>query len=254
MEERMQSRPLPAQDPTGNGAASGWVAAATPYRPLQWPARVVEALLAVYLLVSLAAVAVDWLELNLWPRLLHDPAGLLEAQAIAANSRQPLLAVLQAGAYLLTSVGFLVWFHRAYTNLQALGMEHLPYTPGWAVGAWLVPLLNLVRPKRMMDTIWRGSDPDRPRTADAFWRDGPVHALVHWWWAVFLLQWLVDRVLAALLHQGFRSEEALHAISVRTLVSDSLGLVLGVLCFEVVRRATRRQRARAEVYSQPRTA
>jgi hypothetical protein len=197
----MQSRPLRAQGPPGKGASSGW-AAATPYRPLDWPARVVEVLLAVYLLVTLAAVAFDWLELNLWTRLLHAPASLLEAHATSANSRQALLAVLQAGAYLLTSVGFLVWFHRAYTNLRALGMEPLPHTPGWAVGAWLVPLLNLVRPKRMMNTIWQGSDPDRPRTNDSFRRNGQVHALVHWWWAVLLLRWLIDRVLAALLHQG----------------------------------------------------
>ena len=61
-------------------------------------------------------------------------------------------------------VGFLVWLHRAWTNLLALGREPLPYSPGWAVGAWLVPFLNLVRPKRMMDIVWRGSDPDRPRT------------------------------------------------------------------------------------------
>jgi hypothetical protein len=68
---------------------------------------------------------------------------------------------------------------------------------------------------------------------------------VHWWWVVFVGSWVVDRVLAALLHQGLRSEFSLEVISVRTLVSDIFGLVLGVLCFEVVRRATRRQRVRA---------
>jgi hypothetical protein len=94
MEESMQSRPLPEQGPTGKSAASGWVAAATPYRPLEWPARVVEVLLVVYLLVSLAAVVFDWLELDLWTRLLHDPASLLEAHATSTYSRQALLAVL----------------------------------------------------------------------------------------------------------------------------------------------------------------
>jgi Domain of unknown function (DUF4328) len=72
------------------------------------------------------------------------------------------------GASLATAVGFLVWFHRAYTNLPALGIEPLPYATGWTIGAWLVPLLNLVRPKQIMDTIWRGSDPDRP-PFDPFW-------------------------------------------------------------------------------------
>jgi hypothetical protein len=240
----VQSRPLPEQGPTGQDALSGWGAEATPYRPLDWPARVVELLLVVYLVVTLVAVAFDWLELNLWTRLVHEPASLLEAHPTSTNGRQALAQVLQSCAYLLTGVGFLVWFHRAYTNLTALGRQPLPYSPGWAIGAWLVPFLNLVRPKRMMDIIWQGSDPDQPRR-DGLWRDGPVHALVHWWWVVFVGSWVVDRVLAAVLHQGLRSESGLEVISVRTLVSDSLGLLLGVLCFEVVRRATRRQRARA---------
>jgi Domain of unknown function (DUF4328) len=240
----MQSRPLPEQGPTRQGASSGWGAEETAYRPLDWPARAVEFLLAVYLVVTVVAVAFDWLELNLWTRLLHDPVSLLEAHPTSINGRQALAQVLQSCAYLLTGVGFLVWFHRAYTNLIALGREPLPYSPGWAIGAWLVPFLNLVRPKRMMDIVWRGSDPDRP-WPDGFWRNRPVHALVHWWWAVFVGSWVVDRVLAALLHQGLRSEFALEVISVRTFFSDSLGLLLGVLCFEVVRRATRRQRGRA---------
>lgn len=240
----MQNRPLPERGPAGPDASSGWAPTRTPYRPLGAPAGVVKVLLAVYLLVTLAALASDWLQLDLPARLLHDPAGLLAAEANATNSRHTLLALLQGGAYLLISVGFLVWFHRAYTNLAALGIEPLPYSPGWAVGAWLVPILNLVRPKQIMDTIWRGSDPDRPRL-DGFWRNGRVPALVHWWWAMLLLRWLVDRVLAALLHHGFSSAVALRTTSIRSLVSQSLGLVLGLLCFELVRQATRRQQARA---------
>jgi hypothetical protein len=123
-------------------------------------------------------------------------------------------------------------------------MEPLPFAPGWAVGAWPVPFLNLVRPKQIMDTIWRGSDPDRP-PVDGFWSNGPVPVLVHLWWAVLLLSWLADRVLVTLLRNGSSSVEALRAASVGTLASDGLGLLLGLLCFELVRRATRRQQARA---------
>jgi hypothetical protein len=43
--------------------------------------------------------------------LHHDPTSVLEAEASASDSRQALLTLLQAGAYLATGVGFLVWFH-----------------------------------------------------------------------------------------------------------------------------------------------
>jgi hypothetical protein len=230
--------------PSGWDTSSGWAAPASAYRPLDRSAVLVQVLLAVFTLVTVASVASDWLELNLLGRLLHDPASVLEAEANASDSRQALLASLQLGAYLLTAIGFLVWFRRAYTNLRALGMEPLPYAAGWTIGGWLVPFLSLVRPKQIMDAIWRGSDPDRPRH-DALWRRGSVPALVHLWWAVFLLSWLVDRVLVTLLRNGSGSIEALHDGSIATLASDGLDLLLAVLCFEMVRRATRRQQARA---------
>jgi hypothetical protein len=241
----MRSDASSEQGPIGSEAPSGWTAPRTPYRPLGGPARLVQLLLAVFTLVTLAAVVSDWLEVNLLTRLLHDPASVLDAEANAVDSRQALLALLQAGAYLLTAVGFLVWFHRAYTNLPALGMEPLPFAPGWVVGAWLVPFLNLVRPKQIMDNIWRGSDPDKPSRLDGIWHHGPVPALVHLWWAVFLLSWLVDRVLVVLLRNGSTTVEGLRAASIGALASDGLGLVLGLLCLEMVRRATRRQQARA---------
>ena len=236
-------RPLPAQGPTGPDAPSGWTTR-TPYRPLGGPARVVKVLVAVFTAVTLAAVVSDWLELSLLTRLLHDPDSVLDAEASASDSRQALLALLQAGAYLLTGLGFVVWFHRAYTNLPALGMEPLPFAAGWAVGAWVVPILGLFRPKQIMDSIWRGSDPNRP-PHDGFWRKGPVPALLHLWWAAYLLPWAVDRVVAALVRNGSPTVERLRTASIGTLASDVLLLAAGVLCFELVRRATRRQQARA---------
>jgi hypothetical protein len=239
-----------AQGPTGWAAPSGRVAPRPSYRPLGGPARLVQVLLAIFTLVTLAAVVSDWLELNLLNRMLHDPGSLLLSEANASDDRQALMALLQIGAYALTAIGFLVWFRRAYTNLPVLGTDPLPYAPGWTLGAWLVPYLNLVRPKQIMDTIWRGSDPDRP-LADTVVRKGPVSALVHLWWAVFVLSWLVDRGLVVLLRNGSDSVEALRAGSLGTLAADGLDLVLALLCFELVRRATRRQQARAARVAPP---
>jgi Domain of unknown function (DUF4328) len=241
----MRNDPPPAQGPTGWGAPSGRVAPRPAYRPLGGPARIVYLLLAVFALVTVAAMLSDWLEVSLLTRILHDPASVREAEATASDDRQALLGVVQLGAFLLTAVGFLVWFRRAYTNLPGLGMEPLPFGTGWTVGAWVVPFLNLVRPKQIMDTIWRGSDPGRP-SFDARWREGPVPLFVHLWWAVFLLSGLVDWVLVAALGDGSGSVESLRRVSLGTLGTDALDLVLALLCFEVVRRTTRRQQARAD--------
>jgi hypothetical protein len=61
-------------------------------------------------------------------------------------------------------------FRRAYRNLPALGAESPRFSSGWAVGAWFVPFLNLVRPKQIMDDIWRASDPALPAHPGAAWK------------------------------------------------------------------------------------
>ena len=218
---------------------------ARPYRPLAGPARVVQVLLAVYTLIVLAAVASDWLEVNLLNRLLHDPAGVLPSEVSASDVRQ-VLSLLQIGATLAIAVAFVVWFHRAFANLPALGMAPLPFGAGWAIGGWLVPILNLFRPKNIMDDIWRGSDPDRPSRLDGFWHDGPVPALVHAWWALYLVSSLVGFVVAALIdNTTSRTVESVRTGWLATLASDVLELVLALVCLELVRRVTRRQQARA---------
>ncbi|QYO65100.1 DUF4328 domain-containing protein [Leptolyngbya sp. 7M] len=45
-----------------------------------------------------------------------------------------------------TIVLFLVWLYRAHKNLFSLKPTHLDFSPGWAVGWWFIPFLNLVRP------------------------------------------------------------------------------------------------------------
>ena len=67
------------------------------------------------------------------------------------------------GIFLVTGIVFIVWFRDAYKNVGRLGVAGLRWSSGWAVGAWLVPFLNLRRPKEMLNDMWRGSNPSLPR-------------------------------------------------------------------------------------------
>lgn len=70
-------------------------------------------------------------------------------------------------------VVFLWWFRRAYGNLPALGRER-HFDVGWSIGAWVVPVLNLFRPKGIADELWVAGD--APHAA------ARPSALVAWWW------------------------------------------------------------------------
>jgi hypothetical protein len=222
------------------------MAGAARYRPLRGPARALQQLLAIFVLVTLASLVADSIELGLLTRLLHEGSSGLTAEAATADGRQALVDLLQAAVYVATAIPFLVWFHRAYANLPALGMAPLEVGAGWAIGGWFVPLLNLVRPKEIMNDIWRGSDPDRASRLDGFWRVGPVSGLVHLWWTLVLLSWLVDRIVFAVIRIGPQTVASLRTSTMVSLTADVLDVALGLVALELVRRTSRRQQARAD--------
>jgi len=92
----------------------------------------------------------------------------------------------QAVLLLIAAGVFITWFFQAYKNMRRLGVQEMRYGNGWAVGSWFVPILSLVRPKQMANDIWRGSE--RGTDINSGWKSVPVPALVHWWWALFLIR------------------------------------------------------------------
>jgi len=214
------------------------------YKSLGTLARTLIVLLAVTLVLGMIAVFSDWVELDLLGRIVADPESVSTAEADASDQRQALIALLEFLLWLGTVVVFLVWFRRAYRNLPALGAESLRFSSGWAVGAWFVPFLNLVRPKQIMDDIWRASDPALPAQPSATGNQQPVPFLIVGWWAMFLVTNLLSWYAFTLTRNAVSTEELRNASAVN-FASDVLYLPLTVLVYLVIARVTRRQEARA---------
>jgi hypothetical protein len=157
-----------------------------------------------------------------------------------------------AGAYLTTlviaAVAFLVWFYRAYRNLPRRGIADLRYGPGWAIGAWFVPILNFFRPKQIANDIWRGSFLPQGDTRSR-WTDSKVSSLLHWWWGTWIagsiVSWIAIRMIGSANSDVTSSTtEALE--EERTgLYGDQLSSVLliiaAILAIILIRRISERQ-------------
>ena len=61
---------------------------------------------------------------------------------------------------------FLVWFYRARKNADGRGQRQR-WSPGWAIGAWVVPIVNLWFPYQIMADIWRANLPTDRRNQPA---------------------------------------------------------------------------------------
>jgi uncharacterized protein DUF4328 len=81
---------------------------------------------------------------------------------------------------LATLVVFWRWIYVAHRNLPALGVRYLEVTPGWAVGWFFIPFLNLWYPFKGMRFLWRAShSPQAPDQQDGGW-EAPT------WWILYL--------------------------------------------------------------------
>jgi uncharacterized protein DUF4328 len=86
------------------------------------------------------------------------------------------LAVVQLLVTIVGAVIFIIWFQRGYSNLAALSPSKPRWSRGWAIAGWFVPLVSLVIPKQIANDLWRAGE-----------GGARVPAVVHWWWALFLL-------------------------------------------------------------------
>ena len=216
------------------------------YLPLRRPARRARRALWVSILLALASAVANLGDTRAVRLLTGDPS--------STGDLYLWVGVIQAGWFLVTAGLWLAWLRRAYLNLPALGARRLRFRPWWAVGAWLLPVFSLFRPKQVLNDVWRASDPDLPPDQADTWRRRPVAELLGWWWLAFLASVLVRSITTQAVHAaadfmllGLLPEQLdrFQASAGMQVVADLLTVVCGGLALRVVRRTTTRQGERA---------
>jgi hypothetical protein len=219
------------------------------YQPLRRPARRAGLAIWVAMLIALAGAFA-----NLGDTWL---VGLLEgspANPGPASGPAFWVGLVQALWFLVSAPLFLAWFRRAYANLAPLGARRLRYRPWWTIGAWLLPVFSLFRPKQLLNDIWRASDPDLPPDMRDGWRRRPVPPLLGWWWITFLASILVRSITTESVHAAASfmtlgllpsQLDRFQASADMQVLADLLTVLAGLLALRVVRRTTLRQERRA---------
>ena len=198
-------------------------------------------LLVAHAALRLVAAWKEWLRLGLAERFARGErpsADELPGRWLMQGTENALDAT-----WVLLAVLFLVWLFRANRNLRAFGVEHLRFTPGWSVGWFFVPILNLWKPYQVVKEIRDQSGPGG---------QGPWHLqagspVVGLWWTAFLVanaHGLLSGFagLAAPRTGGFESASQL------MLVSDLLwipAVILALLVITSIHRLQERMRVEA---------
>jgi hypothetical protein len=209
-------------------------------RPIAGRGNAVLALLALGALADAVAVYTGFAQRSLILRVLEG-AEVTAEEADANDRLYGTVGWVQSGIFLITAVAWFLWIHRASSNQRPLGARHVKYSPGWAVGGWFVPVLNLWRPYQVTAEIWRHSAvAARTRAGETRVR-APSSTLVGIWWGA----WLLDNFLARLATRGlWDASEATDYLDLThaMLVSDAFAILSAATAFAVVLRITTWQR------------
>jgi heme/copper-type cytochrome/quinol oxidase subunit 3 len=211
------------------------------YTPLRGRAQAVTVVLAITAMVCVVAVVSDLLEWRLMDRIIAGEE-FTDAEVTANDNRQATLGLVQLALVVAGAVVFIRWMYAAYWNLDVVAPAERRYAAGWAIGSWFVPIMNLFRPKQMINDIWRAGGRD-PKDAQPGW-------LLLAWWTLWLLSSFVVNFAA----RGYVNADTADQIRTGTIlyfISDAMTVVCAILAILVVRRGTDRLEAKTAAPTPP---
>jgi Domain of unknown function (DUF4328) len=157
------------------------------------------------------------------------------AEVNRSDDRVGAVAIAQILLLLVTGIVWVVWQHRSQSNLHAVGLRELTYTPGWAAGWWFVPFVNFVKPFQTVRELWKASD-----GGEQWWRMGTT-PIIGWWWAAWIAAAILDRAAAYSFNVGEPTVDGLITGSRLFVAGEAALFVAGALAISIVRAVNERQ-------------
>ena len=146
-----------------------------------------------------------------------------------------LLGVLELMIYLTTVVFFSIWLYRAYDNLRLLNPTRpLNHSPGWAVGSFFVPFVNLVVPYTAVKEVWQKSGP--PDEA-IFSEPSPPASFPIWWFF-----WIIASIAGNIsMRVAFNENVDEATVTTISIAASALFIIAAVFAYVVVDEIDKRQ-------------
>jgi hypothetical protein len=211
------------------------------YRSARAPAMWVVGLIVVVALLAALSIVFRAQYIGLVHR--QERTGTVTfVEGKAAGDRVNVTVVLAALTTLAAGILWLIWQYRGHANLRVFGVGGLRFSAAWAVGWWLIPLINLAMPYLTVRELYKASDPD----AGAIdWAAARAPLLLPLWWGAWLTR-LVAGGIGAAVTSGVNTDSPLRIAQEATrqgwlIVGDVAMVVAAFLAVLVVRAIDRRQ-------------
>jgi len=137
--------------------------------------KFLKTMLWISLGIGVISLLSDFMQMN----LLSGSFSQVEVES--NNTRQQIIGLLYLITFIITGIAFLKWIYRANSNCHGFGAQGMKFTPGWSIGYYFIPILNLYRPYQVMKEIWNISK--NPND----WQNEQGSSLLGWWWLLWLI-------------------------------------------------------------------
>jgi tRNA A-37 threonylcarbamoyl transferase component Bud32 len=145
-----------------------------------------------------------------------------------------LIGILYFIAFLISAITFIKWFRRAYFNLHQIN-NNLTFTEGWAAGSWFVPIVNILRPYRIMKELYL-------KTINFLKNSGrtPIQKTktnhLGWWWALWLISGFLSYLTVRLSLYDYYDIDYLIGISFLDIITGLVSIPLAIITVKVIKR------------------
>lgn len=167
-----------------------------------------------------AALVARWL---LYAAALLAAASIplaLAGKGAGFDAARAVFSLIEILVRIAAAIVFLRWLYLAAGNARAIGADDMMVGPGWAVGWYFVPVLNLVMPLLAMRELWKASAHPRDWQAVA----APL-ALPLWWGC-----WIGCNLLGGFsLRLAFEDDEAMRSAADGFAMASDLFIVPAAL-------------------------
>ncbi|MDG1331239.1 MAG: DUF4328 domain-containing protein [Crocinitomicaceae bacterium] len=130
--------------------------------------------------------------------------------------------ILYAICYLLCAIFFILWFTRAYRNLQiVLPKSKFAYRPWAAAVVWFIPLWNIFGPYKIATNLFDKAE-DYLMSEDKWMRNRNFDIVKGTWWALWITSAVLVRTSTYYANKN--------VLSVEANVGAFIGFLLSITC------------------------
>lgn len=128
---------------------------------------------------------------------------LVDKNIISSNDfRELTISIVYLVFYIISTITFLQWFNRAYSNLNNR-ISGCLYTKGWSIGSWFVPIISLFRPYQIMKELYVKTDRILKKRGKIDNTTSIDLRIIELWWGLWIVSHYIGQYI---LRTTFRAE------------------------------------------------